>query len=95
MEKNINKVYNKTERSKFADMKLKKLTIKNVVLAIAIFTVIQSIAVIGLYLEVLSEDISFSAFLAILLIPVAIEAAIICWLLERRKKNDNSKHPGH
>ena len=76
-------------------MKLKKLTIKNVVLAIAIFTVIQSIAVIGLYLEVLSEDISFSAFLAILLIPVAIEAAIICWLLERRKKNDNSKHPGH
>ena len=95
MEKNINKVYNKTKRSKFADMKLKKLTIKNVVLAIAIFTVIQSIAVIGLYLEVLSEDISFSAFLAILLIPVAIEAAIICWLLERRKKNDNSKHPGH
>ena len=95
MEKNINKVYNKTERSKFADMKLKKLTIKNVVLAIAIFTVIQCIAVIGLYLEVLSEDISFSAFLAILLIPVAIEAAIICWLLERRKKNDNSKHPGY
>ena len=71
-------------------MKLKKLTIKNIAIAIAVFTVIQCIAVIWLYLEELSEDISFSTFLAILLIPVAIEAAVICWLLERRKKNDNS-----
>ncbi len=92
MEKNINKVYNRTERSRVAGMKLKKLTIKNVILAIIIFSIIQCIAVIGLYLEVLSEDISFSAFLAILLIPVAIEAVIICWLLERRKINDNSEY---
>ena len=76
-------------------MKLKKITNKNIAIAIAVFTVIQCIAVIWLYLEEFSEDISFSAFLAILLIPVAIEAAVICWLLERRKKNDNSKHPGH
>ena len=92
MEKNINKVYNSCERSRLADMKLKKLTIKKIAMAIAVFAVIQCIAVIWLYLEELSEDISFSAFLAILLIPVAIEAAIVCWLLERRKKNDNSKH---
>ena len=74
-------------------MRLKKFTHKNISMAIAIIAVVQCIAVIWLYLEQFSEDISFSAFLAILLIPVAIEAAIICWLLERRKINDNSKHP--
>lgn len=76
-------------------MRLRKLTYKNISMAIAIFAVIQCIAVIWLYLEEFSEDISFSAFLAILLIPVAIEAAIICWLFERRKKNDNSKYTGY
>ena len=73
-------------------MRLKKFTHKNISMAIAIIAVVQCIAVIWLYLESFSEDISFSAFLAILLIPVAIEAAVICWLLERRKINDNSKH---
>ena len=71
------------------------MTHKSISMAIAIIAVIQCIVVIWLYLESFSEDISFSAFLAILLIPVAIEAAVICWLLERRKINDNSKHPGY
>lgn len=92
MEKNINKVYNRSERSRVAGMKLKKLTYKNISIAITAFAVVQCMVVIWLYLEEFSEDISFSAFLAILLIPVAIEAAVICWLLERRKINDNSKH---
>lgn len=73
-------------------MRLKKLTHKSISMAIAIIAVIQCIVVIWLYLESFSEDISFSAFLAILLIPVAIEAAVICWLLERRKIDGNSKH---
>ncbi len=63
--------------------------------AIIIFTVLQSAVIIWLYLEVFSEDISFSVFLCVLLIPVALETAVSCILLGKgRSKNDYSKYTG-
>ncbi len=68
---------------------------KKIGTALIIFTALQSAVIIWLYLEVLSEDLSFSAFLCILLIPVAIETAAICILFgKRRNKNDYRKHTG-
>lgn len=62
-------------------MNIRRMKRRKFAMALIGFTIIQSAAIIGLYLEVFSEDWGFGAFLAILLLPAAVEVAIICRLL--------------
>ncbi|XVG95986.1 hypothetical protein ACGCUQ_07025 [Eubacteriales bacterium KG127] len=62
-------------------MNVRKIKRRKIAMALIGFTIIQSAAIIALYLEVFSEDWGFGAFLVILLLPAAIEVAIICRLL--------------